>query len=103
MESQGSPDINKVLNSFTLFMCIPILLSLYGIYGYYTSDSELRIESLYFVGFMAWFSVIIFIPYIVSLISKWPKAAFKNVVISLIPYLMMAIMYWYALKQGAPL
>jgi hypothetical protein len=102
MEPRGKPTINKALNAFTILMCFPVLLSLYGIYGYHTSTSQIRMESLYFVGFMGGLSMLLIIPYLVTLILKWRNVAFKNFLISSIPFVLITLMYLHALQEGAP-
>ncbi|WP_444996945.1 hypothetical protein [Aliikangiella sp. IMCC44359] len=102
MEPEGKPNINKTLNAFAILMLFPVLLSLYGIYGYQTSTSQYRMESLYFVGFMGAFSVLVFIPYCVVLMRKWNNASVTNITVSSIPFVGIALMYWYALNEGAP-
>lgn len=102
MESKGEPTVNKALNVITLLMLYPVWLSLYGIYSYQTSTSQLRMEFLYFVGYMGMFSILVFIPYFATLILKWRKVSVIKVVVSTLPFILMALMYWYAVLEGAP-
>jgi hypothetical protein len=102
MEPKGKPTINKGLNAITMIMCFPVLFSLFGIYGYHSSASATRMEGLYIVGFMGFFSMPVFILYLAALLIKRAEVSIKHVVISMLPFALLALMYWYALLEGAP-
>ncbi len=102
MEPTGAPTINNLLNAVTIIVCFPLAFALYGVFGYHTSASSMRIEMLYFAGFMGLATLVVFIPYLVAILIKWRQVRMKNLVISIIPFTLIAMICWYAAQEEAP-
>jgi energy-coupling factor transporter transmembrane protein EcfT len=99
----GKPNINKLTVAVFIFMLFPISLSIYGIHGYIVGNGPHHHESLYFVGFMALLSLVVFIPFAVLLAVNWRQIKVVQLALAITPFVAMALMYQYALNNGLPM
>ena len=85
-----------------VLMLIPCYFGLVGIHGFYTgSDQQYKNESLMVIEFMALYSLVIVIPYVISYLSFKSKLTKKSILYTTAPFLLMLLITIYGTFLGS--
>ncbi|MEB8433126.1 hypothetical protein OO007_12885 [Cocleimonas sp. KMM 6892] len=86
-----------------VLMLIPCYFGLLGIHGYYTSSDPLfKSESLIVIGFMAVYSLVLVIPYLISYFLFKQKLSQKFKLYTFLPFILMLLITIYGTFLGIP-
>jgi Ca2+/H+ antiporter len=95
---------SKFLLIILSILVLPLMLfALYSSYRYVSfPDADLRHEELYIVAFMVFYSALLFVPYIITLLVKWRTHSTKLKLATLMPFGLMFLFGVFAQLNGVP-